>query len=315
MPINLTKNKKSEYLSSFDLNECNEFEENLKVQTKSDQDILQSVIKQHINSLCKKFCFDNRYQYQCTIDKSWHKSPSNAVLCEYGNGTYDWMLVELSHLKSSNDKKNITITFLEGYYRKIVSSSIFFERYKNWRFQRRIRVPDYIKILDKDACKVFWGLYDQDVIENIAQKLKRKECEIKNIVNAIYVELHKRKRSYILSKNTEFSLDDEYVWDEYNGDALKSALNDHSSVENITLKGDVMNAYKRLNWKEQYILDVMVIDELSASAVLQLLREQSISLDDKVSSDDLNIQHVYYFLRKTIIKLKQTSRIEEVEQL
>ena len=308
--------KNTEILESSKFNECLDVKKSeivKNISNDSDQKIIHYIIKQHINSICKKFCFDNRFQYICTLDDRWSKSPSDAVLCDLGNGTYDWMLVELNHLRSNNEKNNIKIDFLEGYYRKVVSSLIFFERYKNWRFQRRIRVPDYIKVLDKDACKIFWGLHDQDSIENLAQRLKRKKSEIKYLISSIYHELHKRKRTYILTQNIELSMDDEFTFSEFQADNVYSSFVEQNSVEKNSLHVDVMTAYKKLNWKEQYILDTMVIDELSAAAVLKTLREQCISLDDKINPKELNIQHVYYFLRKTIVRLKKISKIEEVE--
>lgn len=277
-----------------------------------ENEIANNVVKQYINSLCKKLCFGNRYQYKCTLDNQWDHSEKGALFCEWGNGSYEWMLSELNHLKNQHVSKNNKILHLERYFRKVVTSISFWERYKNWRFQRRIRVPDYIKALDSDASKIFWGLYEQDSHENMAQKHDRSLNEINTLVAQIYTELHKRKRSYILEKNMSVSLSDE---DDKLDEDIISSENKNTSYENIVLHESVMDAYKTLNWQEQYILDVMVIDELPATAVLQTLKDQSISIDNKTDPQDLNIQQIYYFLRKTVDKLKQKSKIRSIQDI
>lgn len=268
--------------------------------------VLQEIIEQHIDNMCKKLCFDSCNKFQCTLNKNWGQAPKDAPLCEWGNGTYDWMLGELTNIQTQNLLKQRKIYAVENYFRKIVTSIPFWERYKNWRFQRRIRVPEYIKSIDIDACKVFWLLYDQHPVENIANKLSRAECDTRSLVNRIIKVLHERKKSYLLEKNTEFPLsnftegEDQEIWYAEGSCAHKAELE---------LRELVLKEYQRLTWQEQYILDVMVIDNLSAKAVLKTLQESAISLDDKTSSNDLNIQSIYYFLRKTLIKLKKNSSL------
>jgi len=279
--------------------------QNKSIDNKIAENVISGIIDQNITKLCKSFCMDNCIKYQCTLEKTDNRSNSVLSLCEWGNGTYDWMLNELNHIQYQNEIKNRTILSYEHYFRKIVTSLQFWERYKNWRFNRRIRVPDYIKALDPDACKIFWGLYNQDTIDNIAQRLNREFDEINSLVTNIYTELSARKRGHILMKNKEFSLS--HVNQELVNE-VDSHLTDQS-LETHLERESVMKAYKQLTWQEQYILDVMVIDKISALSVLKTLQNQSISLDNKIDPKELNIQNIYYFLRKTLIKLKQKSDI------
>ena len=268
--------------------------------------VIPRVIAQHVDCLCKKICRDNCYKYKCTLDLSWGKPPGNASLCEWGNATYDWMQAELLHITNLNESNNRKIFFLERYFRKIVTSVQFWERYKNWRFGRRLRVPDYIKALDRHACRIFWSLYDQDSMEIIAQKINLPESEVGVLVGKIYSELHARKRLYILEKEIVYSLDSESLDSDSD---IQAFLSVHIAEEELESHENIMAAYKQLSWQEQYILDVMVVDNLSAGAVLMTLKEQSIALDDRTAPQDLDVQKIYYFLRKTISKLEKKSKV------
>jgi len=271
-----------------------------------NNEIISQIVSENLTTFCKKLCANNCVKYQCTLDNNLKIVESDKLLCEWGNGSYDWMVGELHQIQHQNDLKNRKIYFKDRYFRKIIHSVPFWERYKNWRFQRRIRVPEYIKALDPDASVVFWRLYDKDSIENIAQQLCRHTSEIKNLVKQIYAELVLRKRSHMLEQVVNYSLHGDYVQFD-NGNTYP--LSFQPSVDNVDIHHSVLTAYQQLDWQEQYILDVMVIDNLSATAVLKVLKEQSIRLDDKTDVQDLNIQHVYYFLRKTILKLKQKSNL------
>jgi len=276
-----------------------------KVIIKPEKIIIQEIVDDHIERLCKKLCYGNRSYYQCTLDTSWSHSKNNSALCEWGNASYEWMLSELMHLHQQNERNDRKISLIENYYRKIIHSISFWERYKNWRFKRRLRVPDYIKVLDPDARQIFWWLYDQDSIANIAQRLGRDAAEIRILVSNIHHELTIRKRSYLLSPNVEVSLENLDPLE--NNEALKTFIPEDQAEMHLKVK----TAFKQLTWLEQFILDSMVIGDLQAGSVLAALKAQSISLSEKHSPNDMNTQHVYYFLRKTIRKLKQLSDIQD----
>ena len=271
--------------------------------------ILDGLINNKLNSLCKKYCFSNRYQYQCTIDLPWGLNESDIPLCEWGNASYAWVLDELTHdnrLKKIQGENNSSIT---RYFSKIIHSVTFIERFKNWRFQRRIRVPEFIKAIDIDAHKIFWGLCDNDQARNIAQRLGREEQDVSEIIKRINEELVKRKRSYLLDLNPISTLSPHNDNNEKDDEA-KIAFED-KTYEQFELESKVKDAYDQLTWLEQYIIDSMVIDGLSAKSVLDSLIKQNIVIDEKVKPADMNIQHVYYFFRKTLAKLKATTGICE----
>jgi len=276
-----------------------------KITVKPEKIVIQELTDEHIERLCKKLCYGNRTHYQCTLDTSWSKTQAGSALCEWGNASYEWMLSELLHLHKQNERNDRKITLIKNYYRKIIHSVSFWERYKNWRFKRRLRVPDYIKVLDPDARQVFWWLHDQDTIINMAQRLNRSTADIRVLVSSIQHELSIRNRTYLLRPDVEVSLE--------NLDPIESdeALKTFLPEDKIELLLKIKTAFQQLTWLEQYILDSMVVDNLQANSILTALKAQSISLSDKLSPDEMNTQHVYYFLRKTIKKLRKLSDIQD----
>ena len=266
--------------------------------------IQHELIDSHIQRLCKQLCYGNRFDYLCTLDDKWSRPPTDAVLCEWGNASYDWMLSELEYLQKQNAINGREVLQKRNYYNKILSSTPFWERYKNWRFKRRLRVPDYIKALDPDARQVFWWLHDQDNAENIAQRLRRNSKEIKRLINDIQLELAKRHRSYLLEPDIEYSLETLNPVDSENFFSFET------QPEKQELQQKIKYAYQQLSWLEQFVLDSMVVDGLKADSVLSALKSQSLSLSEKLSCEQMNVQHVYYFLRKTISKLKETAGMQ-----
>ncbi|WP_455219521.1 hypothetical protein [Kaarinaea lacus] len=287
--------------------ELNQLLENYNLDQAELFTILNELINNKLNSLCKKYCFNNRFQYHCTIDLLWGLNEPDNPLCEWGNASYAWILDELTHdnrLKKIQGENNSSIT---RYFSKIIHSIAFIERFKNWRFQRRIRVPEYIKAIDIDAHKVFWGLCDNDQARNIAQRLGRDEQDVSEIIKRINEELVKRKRSHLLDLTQLSSLSSRNDNNEQN-DEVEISFED-KTYEQFELESKVKDAYDQLTWLEQYIIDAMVIDGLSAKSVLDSLIKQNIVIDEKVKPADMNIQHVYYFFRKTLAKLKETTGI------
>jgi hypothetical protein len=269
--------------------------------------ILNGLINNKLNSLCKKYCFNNRYQYQCTIDLLWGVNESDNPLCEWGNASYAWMLSELTHTNRLEKIQGETSASLSRYFGKIIHSIAFIERFKNWRFQRRIRVPEYIKAIDIDAHRVFWGLCDHEEPHNMAQRLNRSEADILVIVKRINEELVQRKRCHLLDLTQISSLTSV---NNPEGQAVEFEIPvEDKSIEQLDMEVRVRAAYDQLSWLEQYVIDSMIIDGLSAKAVLESLVQQNISVDEKVEPADMNIQNIYYFFRKTLSKLKETTGI------
>ena len=287
--------------------EINQLLENYNLDREELFTILDGLINKKLNTLCKKYCFKNRHQFHCTIDLLWGINEPGNPLCEWGNASYAWILDELTHdnrLKKIQGENNSSIT---KYFSKIIHSITFIERFKNWRFQRRIRVPEYIKAIDIDAHKVFWGLCDNDHARNIAQRLGREELEVGEIINRINIELVKRSRSHLLDLTQCPQPSPHNEGSEQDNEA-QIAIED-KTYEQIELESKVKNAYDHLTWLEQYIIDSMIIDSLSAKSVLESLIKQNITVDEKIKPADMNIQHVYYFFRKTLAKLKEITGI------
>jgi len=288
-------------------NELNQLLDNYNLDREELFTILDELINTKLNTLCKKYCFKNRHQYHCTIDLLWGLNEADNPLCEWGNASYAWILDELTHDNRLKKIKGENSSSITKYFSKIIHSITFIERFKNWRFQRRIRVPEYIKAIDIDAHKVFWGLCDNDHARNIAQRLGREEHEIGEIITRINEALVKRKRSHLLDL-TQLSILPSHKEDNEQDTEAQIAIED-KTYEQIELESKVRDAYDKMTWLEQYIIDSMIIDGISAIAVLDSLRKQNITVDEKVPAADMNIQHVYYFFRKTLAKLKETTGI------
>lgn len=287
--------------------ELNQLLENYNLDQAELFTILDELINNKLNTLCKKYCFNNRFQYHCTIDLPWGLNEPGNPLCEWGNASYAWILDELTHnnrLKKIQGENSSSIT---RYFSKIIHSITFIERFKNWRFQRRIRVPEYIKAIDIDAHKIFWGLCDNDHTRNIAQRLGREEQEVSEIITRINEELVKRKRSHLLDLTPISSLSPRK--DDIEQDEETQIATEDKTYEQFELESKVKDAYDQLTWLEQYIIDSMIIDGLSAKAVLDSFRKQNITVDEKIKPADMNIQHVYYFFRKSLAKLKEITGI------
>jgi hypothetical protein len=269
---------------------------------------LEALINKRATQLCKDFCYHNRYEYTCTVDKNWTLAKEDSALCDWGNASYVWITEDLLKLKSLRELGNESPQSAIKCSSKVLHSQVFKERFKDWRFQRRIRVPDYIKVLDADAKKIYWSLCDNDVPDNIAQQLGRPVSEINIIISQIQKELLKRKKSYLLDNNKVSSLD--AAGAEVSAENLTSLIvQQGQSVEGAQLTEAVMQAYAKLDWKEQYIIDAMVIGGLKAASVLEALQSMNVSLDNKTPATELTDQKIYYFLRKTILKLKNLSNL------
>jgi len=252
--------------------------------------------------LCKHYCLENRTRYKCTLDNKWGSQSTNAPLCEWGNGSVAWMLDDLTNKNRLNKFEGRKNASLINYLSKIASSHQFRERWKDWRRRRRIRVPDYVKVLDKDADKIFWKLCDQDSVPNIAQRLGRSPTDIDNIVKQIYTELHARKKMHQLSLPQLISLTAPATSDEQHTQ-LDLASGEADNDEKL-YRQQIKSAFSQLSWQEQFILEAIIIDELDARSVLAALIEQDISIKPGVTPEKTSINHIYYFRNKTLTKLK-----------
>lgn len=271
--------------------------------------LASETVQGRVAAFCKRYCFDNRARYQCTVDKHWGLSRPDSSLCEWGNATYLWMMEDLASERKLELLRDKGIVQVDQYWRKVVTSQLFWERFKDWRFRRRVRVPAYVKAIDPDAHRVFWALCDGDSPANIAQRLGRSEPEIANIAMHIRQELARRGRSELLSPARLVPLHSIDVENEDTCDIDLPAEN--ISHENTDLCSRLAQAYSALTWQEQFLIDSMIVDELRAADVLRALQQQNLSLDEILPAHALNVQHVYYHLRKTIAKLRRLAGVDK----
>lgn len=271
--------------------------------------LAQTMVAPRLPTLCKRFCGNNRQRYHCTVDPHWTRAGAGAHLCDWGNATYVWTLDQLIGEARVERWRDQDPSSIGRYFGKVLYSVWFMERFKDWRFQRRIRVPPYIKAIDVDAHKIFWGLCDHDTVPNMAQRLNRAETDVARIVRQIQCELSARNKLMTLQSRQTVPLDHHSEDEDYGTDAV--LVSPELSHEQQVLNDQVQQAYQQLTWQEQFVVDAMVVDGLGAKEVLASLLEQGVALDGSSSPATQSIQTVYYFLRKTLTKLRNLAQLND----
>jgi hypothetical protein len=145
---------------------------------KTVNELVHNIIAYQTDRFCKRFCRENQYLYVCTLPYPWGSPPRDAPLCEWGNATYAWMLEDLTNPKRLRQYEGKHGARVNDYLYRIANSLPFYERWKDWRFGRKVHVPTYIQDLSPYASTVFLSLRSGDNIASIAQKLARPEQEI-----------------------------------------------------------------------------------------------------------------------------------------
>ena len=256
------------------------------------------LIRFHSARMCKRFCKENRYRYRCTLPEPFPSTASDAALCEWGNGSYAWMLDELtrdSRLKRYRADNNASFY---DYAYCIANSLPFYERWKDWRFGRRGYVPSYIVELHPQASAIFYALKQQDVVELIAQNLQLSLQVVEDIAQKIIDELIKRRRLHLLNYDSQESINSDE--DTENPTQLADTGAD---VDSILQSEELQSAWQQLDAVEQFVLEALVIDEQDANDVLAALKQLDIAIHPKTAPADTNRQQLYYFKRKTLAKL------------
>jgi len=269
-------------------------------------DLAHPMVSYQTDRFCKRFCAENKYLYRCTLEIPCGNAPSGALLCEWGNASYTWMLNELTHeqrllqYEAKNDAR------LQDYMYHIANSLPFYERWKDWRFGRRVRVPDYIKEIDPDANRVFLAMRSGDNSELIAQKCNISPDHAETIGQKIVITLTKRHRLHLLNPEKEQSLSQNHSqsheFSEEPSNDMEIAVYDPDPGQ--TQRAEQLHlAWQKLSIVEQFVIEAMVIDEQDANDVLQALIKLNIQINDKVAAEDTDRQQLYYFRRKTLAKL------------
>ncbi|MBT8133253.1 MAG: hypothetical protein KJO03_02020 [Gammaproteobacteria bacterium] len=270
---------------------------------KKVNELITPIIQYQTDRFCKRFCKENRYRFSCTLNSPIGSPPADAALCEWGNGSYAWMLDDLSsanRLKKYQARNNAS---LFDYCYVIANSLPFYERWKNWRFGRNIHVPDYIQALGPGAKTVFYGMRSQLPIEQISQQTSRSIDGTRAMSREIIKLLTQKNRLYLLSPPKNISL----THDDQDG-AVQCAIEGETAsydqdIESIEDHQLLAKAWKQLNPVEQYVVEALVIEDQDAELVLNSLKKLNISFKNNVPAAELDRQQLYYFRRKTLSRL------------
>ncbi len=264
------------------------------------------IISFQTNRFCKRFCRDNRFRYVCTLTNSNIRPSRDAILCEWGNASYAWMLDDLTNSGRLRQYSGANGARLNDYFYYIANSLPFYERWKDWRFGRKVHVPTYIKDLFPEAGRIFYGLRAGESIAEIAQKLTRSEQDVENKCHQIIIILTQKKRLHLLDPPSTVSLSQAQGQRHDSEDSQGTEIDIPSyddSPELIENKQKLAQAWQKLSPVEQYIIEAMVLDDQDASDVLVVLQKMDISIKQGIAPEKTNRQQLYYFRRKTLAKL------------
>lgn len=260
---------------------------------------LGPLIDSRLKKLCNEFCYQNKHEIQCTLERNGPSKIENH-LCDWGNASYLWIIETLFNLKRLKRVSSFPENNRKKYFSKILYSTPFRERFKDWRFNRRIRVPKYIQPLHASANKIFWSMCDNENVSFIAQKLFIPEAELLAVSKNIEAELLKRRKSYVLAGANAST----FNHTPYDSEESAELADTRNSPDAHHDRVAVLNAFSKLDWQEQYLVDSMVIGSATARSMLVLFEKYNISLGKSAGLEPLTEQKIYYHLRKTLIKLK-----------
>ena len=265
--------------------------------------LIAPIIHYQTSRFCKRFCKENQSRFKCTLKSPIGSAPADASLCEWGNGSYAWMLNDLSsssRLKKYQANNNAT---LFDYCYVIANSLPFYERWKDWRFGRKVYVPSYIQAMGKVAVTIFYALRSQQSIEQIGQQTSLSLNQARELSREIIKLLTRKNRLFLLNPEHNISLSQDA-----GDDKAQSTLDSETATYDEPIETHEENlllskVWKTLNPIEQFVIEALVIEEQDAEIVLKSLRKLDISFKPGVASMDLDRQQLYYFRRKTLAKL------------
>lgn len=275
---------------------------------------LHPIIAHQTGRFCKRFCHEQRFHYRCTVTPPWGTPPRDALYCEWGNASYGWMLEDLGNSERLRGFQGTDGASLKAYWFKIANSLPFYERWKDWRFGRRVHVPTYIQALAPEAAKVFLALQKGDAPALIAQNLGAAEEPIRQLIQRIITELAQRSRLHLLNPPVTVSLtgfghaaaEDDCA--DGQGDV---PVYDEEPHERET-KAQLAAGWEQLSAVEQFVLEAMVVEQQDAADVLAALQRLNISIVEGRAPAETDRQQLYYFRRKALAKLaKVTGLMDE----
>ena len=276
---------------------------------KKVNDLVHPIINYQTDRFCKRFCAENKFLYRCTLPSAWGNAPNDALLCEWGNASYTWMLNDLTNEKRLQQFEGKNGARLQDYLYRIANSLPFYERWKDWRFGRRINVPEYVKEIDPHAVKIFFALRRGEPLALIAQNLQLSEQRTDDVAQKIIISLTRRNRLHLLNPEREHSLSDanqQDKSDESRESGIDADLPSYDLDPAILERSEVLHAaWQQLTGVEQFVLEAMVIDEQDANDVLTALKKLKIQIKKDVPAEQTDRQQLYYFRRKTLAKLAE----------
>jgi len=264
--------------------------------------LVEPMIVFHSGKFCKQFCYGNRFRYRCSLTTPVGGAPDDAALCEWGNASYGWMLDELTRpgrLRRYDARNGAS---LRGYLFSIAGSLAFYERWKDWRFGRRVHTPTFIQDISPHAGKAFFALRDGDKVPAIAQKLALSETETAGLVSKIMVTLTQKRRLHLLDPPRHVSLDASGPDGDSDAETLQLEWRG-ISPEQLAENSQLQQAWGQLDPVEQFVLETLVVEEQSARQILDTLQSLDIEIAPGVAADKTNRQQLYYFKRKTLARL------------
>ncbi len=268
-------------------------------------EIAHPLIDYHTRKLCKRFCYQHYQHYRCTLKPPAGAAPIDAATCEWGNASYGWMLDDLTRPARLQQYQGKNGASLFDYLYRIANSLPFYERWKDWRFNNRVHIPNFICEIAPAAGRVFIGLRSGQDIPTLAQNNGLEEKQVKQLCSDIVRVLTERHKLYLLDRPVFQSLDsddDPHTNDSAHSQPDPLSVQDHQ-VEEDQLREQMQQAWRKLDTIEQYVLQALVIDELDARSVLQALQQMNIALRKGVAADQTTVQQLYYFKRKALAKL------------
>lgn len=263
------------------------------------------IAKHRSTKYCKRFCGSNRRHYFCTVDPQWGRPSENTPGCEWGTFSYFFFFDALAGPKTLLQFEGRNGATLTRYFRAIAGSIGLWERWKNERFERRTHIPLAVINLDPLAKRVYLMLLDRHAVPNIAQLLNQSENTIAALVRKIKRTLVEERRVYTESPEHVVSIDDLV-----NGDVEDSDLGfeDHS-IEEQEILDRVKVILVHLSQAELFILEAMVMENLSAESVLQELRSENLPIKAGESIHDANINQIYYLRDKIVSRLQRSCNL------
>jgi len=271
-------------------------------------ELAEPIISFQTNRFCRRFCNENKYRYVCTLVESRSNPVRDAILCEWGNASYAWMLDDLTSSGRLTQFSGKNGARLNDYIYYIANSLPFYERWKDWRFGRKVHVPTYIQELFPEANKVFYALRVGENISLIAQKLGRDEQLVEDMCQQVIITLTQKKRLHLLDPPSTVSLTgtQHSQQDEYEADGMQMDIPEYDDMpELIENKQKLAGAWQQLDPVEQYVIEAMVMDDQDAEDVLHALNKMEISIKEGIAASEVNRQQLYYFRRKTLAKLAE----------